>query len=76
MELSQVYPIEKLALYADVEAVENQMQGQTVKFLVPQKALTQTVAKLLSDLEVVDLAVTEPPIEEVIGRVLRSGSVT
>ncbi|MCY7390646.1 MAG: ATP-binding cassette domain-containing protein [Leptolyngbyaceae cyanobacterium CAN_BIN12] len=76
MELSQVYPIEKLALYADVEAVENQMQGQTVKFLVPQKALTQTVAKLLSDLEVVDLAVTEPPIEEVIGRVLRSGSAT
>ncbi|PZV19257.1 MAG: ABC transporter [Leptolyngbya sp.] len=76
MELSQVYPIEKLALYADVEAVENQMQGQTVKFLVPQEALTQTVAKLLSDLEVVDLAVTEPPIEEVIGRVLRSGSAT
>jgi ABC-2 type transport system ATP-binding protein len=76
VELSQVYPIEKLSLYAEVEAIEDQVKGQTVKFLVSQEALTQTVAKILADLTVVDLAVTEPPIEEVIGRVLRSGLAT
>jgi ABC-2 type transport system ATP-binding protein len=84
VELSRFYPVEKLSLYADVEAidgqidrqVDGQVDGQTVKFLVPQEMLTRTVAKILSNLEVVDLAVTEPPIEEVIGRVLRSGSVT
>ncbi|MGI0486180.1 ABC transporter ATP-binding protein [Pantanalinema rosaneae CENA516] len=69
VELTQSYPAEKLALYADIEAIE----GQMVRFLVPQETLTRTVAKILTDLEVIDLAVTEPPIEEVIGRVLKAG---
>jgi len=47
-----------------------------VQFLVPQEDLTRTVSKLLTELAVVDLSVTEPPIEEVIGRVLRSGVAT
>ncbi|MEX0268883.1 ATP-binding cassette domain-containing protein [Leptolyngbyaceae cyanobacterium UHCC 1019] len=76
VELSEVYPIDQLSGYADVEAVEDLAKGQTVKFLVSQEALTQTVAKILADLAVIDLAVTEPPIEEVIGRVLRSGLAT
>lgn len=71
VELAQHYPLEHLASYGEIEVIE----GRMAKFLVPQEALTRTVANLLSDLEVVDLAVTEPPIEEVIGRVLRSGSV-
>lgn len=71
VELAQPYAPEKLATYADIEVIN----GRVVKFLVPQETLTRTVAKLLSDLEVVDLAVTDPPIEEVIGRVLRSGAV-
>ena len=69
IELASPYPAEKLALYGDLESVE----GAIAKFLVPQEQLTRIVAKLLSELEVVDLSVTEPPIEEVIGRVLRSG---
>lgn len=69
VELAQSYPAEKLALYAELEAID----GQMVRFLVPQETLTRTVAKILTDLEVVDLAVTEPPIEEVIGRVLKAG---
>jgi ABC-2 type transport system ATP-binding protein len=72
VELAHPCPPEKLALYGDLETVE----GAMAKFLVPQELLTQTVAKILSDLEVVDLAVTEPPIEEVIGRVLRSGAIS
>ncbi|PSB27357.1 ABC transporter ATP-binding protein [Stenomitos frigidus] len=69
VELARPHPAEKLSLYGDLESVE----GTIAKFLVPQERLTRTVAKLLSELEVIDLSVTEPPIEEVIGRVLRSG---
>ena len=71
IELAHPYPAEKLAFYGDVESVTS----QSVRFLVPQERLTQTVSKLLADLEVIDLAVTEPPIEEVIGRVLKAGLV-
>ncbi len=71
VELAHPYAAEQLAKYGDIETLD----GRVAKFLVPQAALTRTVAQLLSDLEVVDLAVTEPPIEEVIGRVLRSGAV-
>ncbi len=71
VELGQVYTREALARLADVQA----MDGQSVRFLVPQEGLTQTVAKILSELAVVDLAVTDPPIEEIIGQVLRAGFV-
>jgi ABC-2 type transport system ATP-binding protein len=72
IELARPYPTDQLALYGDLEV----MDGQSVRFLVPQEHLTRTVAKLLGELDVLDLAVTEPPIEEVIGRVLRSGFVS
>lgn len=69
VELAHSYSAEQLSHYGDLESVDTTI----AKFLVPQERLTRTVAKLLSELEVVDLSVTEPPIEEVIGRVLRSG---
>jgi ABC-2 type transport system ATP-binding protein len=40
---------------------------------VQREQLTQTVAKLLAELDVLDLTVTDPPIEEVIGRVFADG---
>lgn len=73
VELAHAYPREKLDLYAEVEAIEG--DGRIARFLVPQDRLTRTVTKLLTELDVQDLAVKEPPIEEVIGRVLRSGRV-
>jgi ABC-2 type transport system ATP-binding protein len=69
IELAHPYPADKLALYGEMAEVTS----QAVRFLIPQERLTQTVAKLLGELEVIDLAVTEPPIEEVIGRVLKAG---
>jgi len=48
----------------------------SARFLVPQEALTRTVAKLLGDLEILDLTVIDPPIEEVIGRVFQAGTVS
>ncbi len=51
------------------------MEGQSVRFLVRRDTLTQTVSRILSELELVDLTVTDPPIEEVIGRVFQAGSI-
>ncbi|HBL60669.1 MAG TPA: ABC transporter, partial [Cyanobacteria bacterium UBA8803] len=58
--------------YGELEAVE----GLEVRFLVRREALTSTVARILAELDVVDLSVTDPPIEEVIGRVFRAGVVS
>jgi ABC-2 type transport system ATP-binding protein len=69
LELAQPYPEAKLALYGDLEAID----GQSARFLIPQENLTHTVAKMLAELDVQDLEVGEPPIEEVIGRVLKGG---
>ncbi len=51
--------------YGEVESSE----GREVRLLVQRDALPATVHQLMTDFEVVDLEVTDPPIEEVIGRV-------
>lgn len=60
---------EVLSVYGEVESIT----GQSVRLLVRREALTSTVAKILADLEVFDLTVTDPPIEEIIGRVFTTG---
>jgi ABC-2 type transport system ATP-binding protein len=69
VELVQALPLEQLMSYGDVQMVE----GRAVRFIVQQEALTRTVSQILADLDVVDLTVTEPPVEEVIGRVFQKG---
>ena len=71
VELAQVLPLAQLMSYGDVQMVE----GRAVRFIVQQEALTQTVSRILADLAVVDLTVTEPPVEEVIGRVFEKGFI-
>jgi ABC-2 type transport system ATP-binding protein len=71
VELAQVLPLAQLMSYGDVQMVE----GRTVRFIVQQEALTHTVSRILADLAVVDLTVTEPPVEEVIGRVFQKGFI-
>lgn len=71
IELAQPLPREKLLTYGDVQLLE----GRSVHFMVSREALTRTVSKILTDLEVIDLTVTEPPVEEVIGRVFQAGVV-
>ena len=43
--------------------------------LIPRDRLTAAVARLLADFAVVDLEVSEPPVEELIGRLFRQGVV-
>jgi ABC-2 type transport system ATP-binding protein len=71
IELAQPLTQQQLQIYGDLQSLE----GRTVRFIVQQTALTNTVAKILADLEIVDLEVTEPPIEEVIGKVFQTGFV-
>ncbi len=64
-------PLEPAALapYGEVVGVE----GQSARLLVEKPRLTAAVARMLAALPVRDLAVEEPPLEEVIGRVFREG---
>ncbi|WP_016952778.1 ATP-binding cassette domain-containing protein [Anabaena sp. PCC 7108] len=71
VELAQALPAEKLMSYGDIQLLE----GRAVRFIVQREALTSTVSQILADLEVIDLTVTEPPVEEVIGRVFKTGFV-
>jgi ABC-2 type transport system ATP-binding protein len=72
LELMNPVPKEKLAYYGDVRHIE----GRCVCFMVQQDAITRTVSRILAELDVVDLTVTEPPVEEVIGRVFQAGAVS
>lgn len=71
VELANPLPSEKLRQYGDLQTVE----GQEVRFLVPREKLTATVSQMLAQLEVIDLSVTEPPIEDVIGRLFSTGTI-
>lgn len=71
VELAQPLPKDKLKSYGEVQLLD----GRAVRFMVQQEALTRTVSQILADLEVIDLKVTEPPVEEVIGKVFQAGVV-
>jgi len=71
VEFNRTYTKAELSSYGDVQEIDK----QSVRLLVEQEELTQAIAKILAELQVVDLAVTEPPIEEVIGRVFQAGAV-
>lgn len=69
IELAQPLSESRLLQYGELESIE----GREVRFLVQRETLTRTVARILAELEVLDLTVTDPPVEEVIGRVFRAG---
>ncbi|MFS8119537.1 MAG: ATP-binding cassette domain-containing protein [Microcoleus sp.] len=71
VELAHPLPKDHAFGYGEVESIE----GNSVRFLVKRDELTGSVSKMLAELEVIDLTVTDPPIEEVIGRVFRTGKV-
>jgi len=63
---------QQLATYGELERLE----GNRVQLLVQREALTAIVSRILTELAVADLTVTDPPIEDVIGRVFQTGVVT
>ncbi len=71
LELAKPVDTLKLQTYGEIKVHDGRMVG----FMISQEKLTSTVARILTELEVVDLTVTEPPVEEVIGKVFQAGGV-
>lgn len=71
VELAEAIDRVTLETFGEVQAHDGRMVG----FMIPQEKLTSTVSRILTELEVVDLTVTEPPVEEVIGKVFQAGGV-
>lgn len=71
IELAQSVNPEALMQYGEIEAIA----GQEVSFLVPQAKLTQTIARILAQLEVIDVNISDPPIEKIIGQLFQAGIV-
>ena len=71
VELESPLPSTHLSQYGEVESLD----GCQVRLIVRRENLTQVISRLLADLTVLDLTVSDPPIEEIIGRVFQSGAV-
>ena len=71
LELKTPLPASAFSSYGQVEAID----GREVKLLIARDQLTGVVARLLGNLEVLDLEVADPPIEDVIGQLFQRGVV-
>ena len=71
LELRHLPKAEEFQDYGELES----LQGHQVRLLIPREQLTQQVGELLSRFDVLDLEVADPPVEELIGRLFRQGSV-
>ena len=67
LELADLHPPEAFAGFGQLEA----HQGHLVRLLVPRAQLAEKVAALLERFAVVDLEVSDPPVEELIGGLFR-----
>ncbi len=71
LELKTPLPAQALACYGQVEAID----GREVKLLINREQLTSAVGRLLADLEVLDLEVADPPIDDLMGQLFHQGVV-
>ena len=71
LELKTPLAAPALSAYGQVEAID----GREVRLLIERDQLTGAVARLLGDLEVLDLEVADPPIEDLIGQLFQQGVV-
>ncbi|ERN42736.1 ABC-type uncharacterized transport system, ATPase component [Rubidibacter lacunae KORDI 51-2] len=70
VELVQPLPEEKLSAFGELQSVD----GREVRFCVLREDLTAMTARLLGQLDLLDLTVTDPPIEATIGRLFRQSN--
>lgn len=71
LELRHPAPAAAFRAYGTLES----HQGQQVRLLIPREQLTQQVSALLQRFDVVDLEVSDPPVEELIGSLFRQGGL-
>ncbi len=55
--------------------VLQQHSNNVVTLLIPKNELTSMVSKLLTNFDILDLEINDPPIDEVIGKLFNSGSL-
>ncbi|MBI1371846.1 MAG: ATP-binding cassette domain-containing protein [Phycisphaera sp.] len=72
IEFEREVTAERLAAFAEVESVN----AESATLLVRRDELTRTLDRLLDELPVVDLTVTDPPVEKIIGQLFAGGSVS
>lgn len=70
LDMAEPVDDETLKRYGEIEVNE----GRTARLLVQRETLTDTVGRVLAELSVEDLTVTDPPIEDVIARLFASGN--
>ena len=70
VELTQSIPSQELASFGEIESI----QGQEVRFIIPREQVTGTISRILAQLQVQDLSISDPPIEEIIGRLFQTGT--
>ena len=58
-----------LRRYGELQSLE----GQVVRLIVRREELTGSVSRLLNDFEVTDLTVSDPSVDEIIGRIFTQG---
>jgi len=70
VELASAVDGQNLARYGEVVKAE----GQRVELLAPRSKISETAARLLAELPVVDVTIQDPPIEDVITRVFEEAA--
>ena len=71
LELAEPVSAARLSVYGEIEHQE----GAAARLLIARDRLTASLTRLLAELPVLDLEVSDPPIEELIGRLFQEGSV-
>jgi ABC-2 type transport system ATP-binding protein len=69
LDLTEPLAREALARFGEVESVD----GLRAVLIVERSRLTETVARVLAELKPRDLAVSDPPVEQVVGRLFKLG---
>ncbi len=73
LQLSQPVRVERLHEYVHEYGELRIADGLELELLVPRREVPRVAAQLLRDLPVVDVAIEEIPIEEIIGRLFSAG---
>jgi ABC-2 type transport system ATP-binding protein len=71
IELSEPQTREVLERFGPVESLD----GRSAVLIVDRAQITRTVERLLVELKPLDLGVSDPPVEQVVGRLFREGKV-
>ncbi|PSF37067.1 ABC transporter [Aphanothece hegewaldii CCALA 016] len=73
VKIELAYPVSEnqLVSYGEIVSID----GKEIRLVVPQEKLRNAIARIIAELDIIDLSINEPPIEEIIGRLFQTGVV-